>query len=87
MDFLNQRFSIRFSSFILYLTVYGRVTQCGNCRGCVSLKKYRSQGKALKVTLNSKEETPQDFFLDFVQEFGLRAKSLNTITSSSETRF
>jgi hypothetical protein len=25
-------------------------------RGCVSLKKYKSQGKAVEVTVNSKEE-------------------------------
>ncbi len=35
-------------------------------RGCVSLKKYKSQSKALEVTVNSK-----DISLDFVQEFGL----------------
>jgi hypothetical protein len=37
-------------------------------KGCVSLKKYKSQGKAVEVTVNSKEE---DFCLDFVQEFSL----------------
>jgi hypothetical protein len=26
-------------------------------RGCVSLKKYKSQGKAVEVTVKSKEET------------------------------
>jgi hypothetical protein len=40
-------------------------------RGCVSLKKYKSQGKAVEVTVNSKEENPYDFCLDYVQEFGL----------------
>jgi hypothetical protein len=27
-----------------------------NVRGCVSLKKYKSQDKAVEVTVNSKEE-------------------------------
>ncbi len=40
-------------------------------RGGVSLKKYKSQGKAVEVTVNSKEENPEDFCLDFVQEFSL----------------
>ncbi len=30
-----------------------------------------SQGKAVEVTVNSKEENTLDFCLDFVQEFGL----------------
>ena len=34
-------------------------------RGCVSLKKYKSQGKAVEVTVNN------NFCLDFVQEFSL----------------
>jgi hypothetical protein len=37
----------------------------------MSLKKYKSQGKAVKVTVNSKEENSSDFCLDFVQEFCL----------------
>jgi hypothetical protein len=40
--------------------------------GCVSLKKLKSQGKAVDVTVNSKEENSYDFCLDFVQEFSLR---------------
>ncbi len=40
--------------------------------GCVSLKKYKSQGKADEMTVNSKEENSVDFCLDFAQEFGLR---------------
>ncbi len=32
------------------------------------MKKYKSQGKAVEVIVNSKEE---NFCLDFVQEFGL----------------
>ncbi len=35
------------------------------------MKKYKSQGKAVEVTVNSKEENSEDFCLDFVQEFGL----------------
>jgi hypothetical protein len=34
----------------------------------MSFKKEKSQGKAVEVTVNSKEE---NFCLDFVQEFGL----------------
>jgi hypothetical protein len=40
-------------------------------RGCVSLKRQKSQGKAVDVTVNSKEENSQDFCLDLVQEFSL----------------
>ncbi len=40
-------------------------------RGCVSSKKLKSQGKAVEVILNSKEKNSEDFYLDFVQEFGL----------------
>jgi hypothetical protein len=36
----------------------------------VSFKKYIFQGKAVEVTVNSKEENSEDFCLDFVQEFG-----------------
>ena len=35
------------------------------------MKKYKSQGKAVKVAVNSKEENSEDFRLDFVPEFGL----------------
>jgi hypothetical protein len=37
----------------------------------VSLKKLKSQARAVEVTVNCKEENSQDFYLDFVQEFGL----------------
>jgi hypothetical protein len=40
-------------------------------RGCVSLKKQKSQGKAVEMTVNNKEDNSKDFCLDFVQEFGL----------------
>jgi hypothetical protein len=57
MDFLNRReggiFSSRFSSFSF--TVYNNCTVEIE-RGCVSLKKYKPQDKALEVTVNSKEE-------------------------------
>ncbi len=42
-------------------------------RGCVSLKKKKSQGKAVEVTVKSKEGL-SDFCLDFVEEFGLWIK-------------
>jgi hypothetical protein len=35
------------------------------------LENYKSQGKAVGLTLNSKEENSSDFCLDFFQEFGL----------------
>ncbi len=44
-----------------YFTVY--------CRNCKRLREF--EGKTLEVTVNSKEENSADFFLDFVQEFGL----------------
>ncbi len=60
MDFLNHRegvwFSIRFSSFLLYSVQYRTIE---TVRGCLSWKKYKSQGKAAEVTVNSKEETPK----------------------------
>ncbi len=42
-------------------------------RGCVSLAKWKSQGKTAEVTVNSKEEKNLDFCLDFGREFGLCA--------------
>jgi hypothetical protein len=54
MDFLNQKgvwFSVRFPPFSFTETV----------RGCGSLKKYKSQGKAVEVTVNNKEENSLDF--------------------------
>ncbi len=44
------RFSIRFSSFLLYSVPWSTIEIV---RGCVSLKKYKSQGKAVEVTVNS----------------------------------
>ncbi len=43
-----------------------RLREFEEIRGCVSLKKYKSQGKAVEVTVNSKEENSEDFCLDFV---------------------
>jgi hypothetical protein len=40
-------------------------------KGCVNLKKYKSQGKAVQVTGNNKAGNSYDLCLDFVQEFGL----------------
>ncbi len=35
------------------------------------MKKQKSQGKAVEVTVNTKAENSSDFCLDFVKEFGL----------------
>ncbi len=65
MDFLNHSeagmVSFRFSSFLLYI----------NSKRLHYFEKYISQGKAVEVTANNKEENCEDFCLDFVQEFGL----------------
>ncbi len=46
-------------------------------RGCVSLKKCKSQDKALQVTFfNRQEENSEGFSLNFVQELGLRASNV-----------
>ncbi len=55
---------IRYSSFLLY-------------RNCKRLREFEEmeisrQSCTVEVTVNSKEESSSDFFLDFVQEFGLR---------------
>jgi hypothetical protein len=36
------------------------------------MKKQKSQGKAVEATVNNNKENSEDFFLDFVHEFGLR---------------
>ncbi len=61
-------FFIRFLSFPLYSVQNWIVVIV---RYCVSLKKSKSQGKVVEVTVNSKEENYWDFCLDFVQEFVL----------------
>ncbi len=55
MDFLNHREG----GMIFYQVFLLSPLQCTveTVRGCVSLKKYKSQGKAVKVTVNSKEES------------------------------
>ncbi len=45
--------SVRFSSFFLYSVQLNIVE---TVRGCVSLKKLKSQGKAVEVTVNIVEE-------------------------------
>jgi hypothetical protein len=47
-------------------------------RGCASLKKQKSQDKAVEATVNNKEENSSDFCLDFVQEFGICTRSENS---------
>jgi hypothetical protein len=37
----------------------------------MSLDEKKSQGKAVEITVNSKEENSEDFCLNFVQEFDL----------------
>ncbi len=44
----------------------------------MTLKKYKSQGKAVKVAVNSKEENSEDFRLHFAQEFGLSTPCFGT---------
>jgi len=83
MDFLNHGKGDGFLSGFppVSFTVYSNWT-LETVRGCVSLKKCKSQGKAVEV--NSKEENSQDFCLGFVQEFGLSATShcINLILTS-----
>jgi hypothetical protein len=50
----------------------------------VNFKKYKSQGKAIEVTVNSKEENSSDFCLDFVPEFGI--KRINSIKGKTDTK-
>ncbi len=45
----------------------------------MSLKKQKSQGKAVEVTVNSKEENSYDFCIDFIQEFSLSSKTIRKI--------
>ncbi len=69
-------FSIRFSSFLLYSV---QLCTAETIRGCVSLKKYESQGKTVEGTLNSKE----DFCLDASPKTELLASSRSTLQWSS----
>ncbi len=58
MDFLNHREGgmVFYQDFLL-TPLQCTVTELETVRGCVSLKKYKSQDKAVEVTVNSKEET------------------------------
>jgi hypothetical protein len=72
MDFLNHREGVWLSiRFPLFFPLQCTVTELEIVRGCVSLMKLKSQGKAVEMTVNSKEENFSDFCPDFVQEFVL----------------
>jgi hypothetical protein len=53
-------------------------------RGCASFQKYKSQGKAVEMTVNSKEENSSDFCLDFFPEFGIQR--INSIKGKTDTK-
>ncbi len=59
MDFLNHwEGCMAFYEVFLLSTLQCTVTDLNKTvRGCVSLKKYKSQGTNVEVTVNSKEET------------------------------
>ncbi len=88
MDFLNHREG----DTVFYQVFFRSPLQCTvtelyieTVRGCVSLKK-KSQGKAVEVTVNNKEEGKLlRLCLDFVQEFNLCIRSY--FFSSKHTRF
>ncbi len=58
MDFLKHREG----GMVFYQAFLLSPLQCTveTVRGCVSLKKYKSQGKAIEVIVNSKEEHSSD---------------------------
>ncbi len=64
MDFLNLGkgvwLSIRFSSFLLNIVLYSKLT-VETVRGCVSLKKYKSQIKAVEMTVIAMRKTLKTF--------------------------
>jgi hypothetical protein len=70
MDFLNHRERGMVFHQVFFLSQF-------TIRGCVSLKKYKSLGKAVRVTMNNKEENS----LDFVQEFGLSTSYIQFLAS------
>ncbi len=83
MDFLNYREVDILSDFPAFsFTVYSN-WNVEIVRGCVSLKK-NSQGKAVEVTVNSKEKNSEDFRLEFVQEFGVRVALIRSLFHSSQ---
>ncbi len=45
----------------------------------MSLKKYKSQGKAVEVIVNSKDENSEYFCLDFIEGFGLSTPLLSSV--------
>jgi hypothetical protein len=73
MDFSNQWRGYGFLSGFppVSFTVYSNWTP-ETVRGCVSVKNRISSGKAVELTVNSKEENSEYFCPDFVQELGLR---------------
>ena len=75
MDFFNHRVG----GMVFYQVFLLSPLQCKveTVRGCVSLKKWKSQGKAVEVTVNNKEENSEDLCLDFVQEVGFCTYTLS----------
>jgi hypothetical protein len=71
MDFLNH-WEEALQGGMIFLSGFPPFSFTETVRGCVSLKKQKSQGKDVEVTVNSKEENSYDFRLDFFQVFGLR---------------
>jgi hypothetical protein len=65
IGFLNHRDGGMVFSFIVYSN-----WTVETVRDCVSLKKQKSQGKAVEMIANSKKEKSWDFCLDFILEFG-----------------
>jgi hypothetical protein len=57
--------------FFLLSPLQCTVTHYRNCKRLHEFEKYKSQGKAVEVTVNSKEKNSSDFCLDFVKEFDL----------------
>ncbi len=66
LHLLNHREWVCFLSGFppFFFTVYSSWT-VETVIGCASLKKYKSQGKAMEVTANGKEEISYNFWLDF----------------------
>jgi hypothetical protein len=66
LDFLNHR-----ERGIGFLSGFPPFSFTETVRGCVSLAKWKSQGKTAEVTVNSKEEQNLEFCLAFDRELGL----------------
>ncbi len=72
MDILNHRqWGMVFYKFLFLSPLQCTVTELETARGCKSSKKQKSQGRAVELTVNSKEENCYNFYMDFGQEFGL----------------